>query len=214
MAEGEETKSDVRTSFGFWPEEDAVTRAITVGGRVGGCVGCGLAWERELRVEQSPSRLQAPLPACPPIARPPCVPAGPAAPQERIHRTIGIPQQFGEGLYGACAACRGRPHTASSTPGSAARPQGLCRAFTPLAPRPPPPPPVLNYQLGQKYEAHNDHCMDGYLGNRVRGGWAGGRGGGGLAGAASVWLRRAMARVQEEAVRGRGCLLLPTSSSG
>lgn len=38
---------------------------------------------------------------------------------ERIHRTIGVPEKFGEGLY------------------------------------------VLNYQNGQKYEAHNDHCMDG-----------------------------------------------------
>ncbi|KAL4458442.1 hypothetical protein ABPG75_013307 [Micractinium tetrahymenae] len=38
---------------------------------------------------------------------------------ERIHRTIGVPEKFGEGLY------------------------------------------VLNYQHGQKYEAHNDHCMDG-----------------------------------------------------
>lgn len=38
---------------------------------------------------------------------------------ERIHRTMGVPEKFGEGLY------------------------------------------VLNYQNGQKYEAHNDHCMDG-----------------------------------------------------
>ncbi|PRW59787.1 putative prolyl 4-hydroxylase 3 [Chlorella sorokiniana] len=64
---GKETKSDVRTSFGFWPEQDAVTARI----------------------------------------------------QERIHRTLGIPEPFGEGLY------------------------------------------VLNYQIGQKYDAHNDHVMDG-----------------------------------------------------
>lgn len=49
MAEGEEAKQDVRTSFGFWPDSDDVTTRIT----------------------------------------------------ERIHRTLGIPHDFGEGLYGA-----------------------------------------------------------------------------------------------------------------
>ena len=52
--------------------------------------------------------------------------------QERIHRTLGIPEPFGEGLY------------------------------------------VLNYQIGQKYDAHNDHVMDGSAWqkarNNVRGG--------------------------------------------
>lgn len=38
--------------------------------------------------------------------------------QARIHRVVGAPESFGEGIY------------------------------------------VLNYQLRQKYEAHNDHCMD------------------------------------------------------
>lgn len=67
VAEGEETVNDVRTSFGFWPEQDEVITGIS----------------------------------------------------ERMHRAIGIPENFGEGLY------------------------------------------VLNYQHGQQYEAHNDHCMDG-----------------------------------------------------
>lgn len=71
VAEGEETMSNIRTSFGFWPEQDEVIDRIT----------------------------------------------------ERMHRLTGIPEKFGEGLY------------------------------------------VLNYQPGQKYEAHNDHCMDGYVGN-------------------------------------------------
>ncbi|KAL4854991.1 Prolyl 4-hydroxylase 2 [Chlorella vulgaris] len=72
VADGEDQQSDIRTSFGFWPESDPVVDAIT----------------------------------------------------ERLHRTIGVPQAFGEGLY------------------------------------------VLNYQVDQKYEAHNDHCMDA-LDNKV-----------------------------------------------
>lgn len=31
VAEGEEAENSVRTSFGFWPDADDVTRAITVG---------------------------------------------------------------------------------------------------------------------------------------------------------------------------------------
>jgi hypothetical protein len=48
VADGEDQQSDIRTSFGFWPESDPVVDAIT----------------------------------------------------ERLHRAIGVPQAFGEGLYG------------------------------------------------------------------------------------------------------------------
>lgn len=51
VADGEDQQSDIRTSFGFWPESDPVVDAIT----------------------------------------------------ERLHRAIGVPQAFGEGLYGGWA---------------------------------------------------------------------------------------------------------------
>ena len=39
VAEGEETRSDIRTSFGYWPERDDVTdRILLFGGYVGGAV--------------------------------------------------------------------------------------------------------------------------------------------------------------------------------
>ena len=151
VAEGEETRSDIRTSFGYWPERDDVTDRITVrgggsgvgwlagGGGWGGAPVASLpAWPARLPagllpVSQSPAcsgrcrclRYQAVLPhPAPHLTTPAHRPARPL-PQERIHRLIGVPQGFGEGLY------------------------------------------VLNYRNGQKYEAHSDQCMDGYAGKEV-----------------------------------------------
>jgi hypothetical protein len=36
VAEGDDTQSDIRTSFGFWPEADHVVSAISVSGQWGG----------------------------------------------------------------------------------------------------------------------------------------------------------------------------------
>jgi hypothetical protein len=39
VAEGDDTQSDIRTSFGFWPEADHVVSAISVSGWVDGWMG-------------------------------------------------------------------------------------------------------------------------------------------------------------------------------
>jgi hypothetical protein len=76
----------------------------------------------------------------------------PACLQERIHRLTGIPEQFGEGLYGE------RPCVPASEPlplyfgwEAAAR----CVIISQYSRLPPcsAPAAVLNYQNGQKYEA-------------------------------------------------------------
>lgn len=92
MAEGQDTKSDVRTSFGFWPEADDVTRRITVRSRrQGGREGTLRAAQVARMLPHRPhARSVGPLPTALPCP----------TPQERIHRLLGIPEKFGEGLYG------------------------------------------------------------------------------------------------------------------
>ena len=135
----------------------------------------------------TPACLPACLPACsrPPFLPPPPGSAGVWPPQdevvrsvqERIHRTVGVPTPFGEGARGlllGLPACL--PAAAGLPAAAAAGPACCCCCCCPpthsthphcAPPRPPHPPPsshpdiyVLNYKQGQRYEAHNDHCMD------------------------------------------------------
>ena len=189
MAEGEETQSHTRTSSGFWPQQDEVTCRVSVG--AGACAWQGRGHNRLLCVLQAAggtrslaySSLPVPNPAQERIHRMLGIPGearrGLGSRLGNCHRleratdasllTAGCPpptppsisaEPFGEGMYGTTLAQILVP-AADSNHGN--------HSFLCLSLSPPPSPAVLNYQIDQKYDAHNDHCMDGYLGNQVGG---------------------------------------------
>ena len=146
VAEGDDTQSDIRTSFGFWPETDHVVSAISVSGQrvggwgdgwVGGWVG-GVGWVGR---QAWPTEVIASLPllvelragwlelACPyGTCLAACLPWLAGWLQERIHRLTGIPEQFGEGLYGACRClCMSCGCVLGSVSAGRAAPRGGCR---------------------------------------------------------------------------------------